>query len=294
MCWATRVRLVHVVFDQIPDLLWSTQYFYECAQSWLINQRDSWLDPEALSFFETMVAGGFRPNAHIDVLPQQRLIYIAVPKCASTTIKSILSTLIGADMASRGRLHRRQYTRLKSPGLLGLSAFHRLATSPATMRFSFVRNPYARLVSAWADKYRNKPLVAGDSFVNQYLAHCTSINPGFPKGPDQTLTFPQFVELATATADRRIDAHWQLQDDLLNMPGIKLDFIGKVESFRNDFVHVLDHVDPDLALRQAIDLHLNASNHQPWSDYYSDALAERVCRAYERDFDRFGYARAVK
>ena len=37
---------------------------------------------------------------------------------------------------------------------------------------------------------------------------------------------------ATATADQRLDAHWQRQDDILNMPGINLDFIGSIELFQ--------------------------------------------------------------
>jgi hypothetical protein len=34
---------------------------------------------------------------------------------------------------------------------------------------------------------------------------------------------------------------------------------------------------------------MNASNHAKCGDYFDDALAQRVYRAYERDFDRFGY-----
>ena len=107
------------------------------------------------------------------------------------------------------------------------------------------------------------------------------------------MSFAQFVEFASETADRRVNTHWQLQDDLLDMPGIKLDLVGKVETFHDDFIRVLDHVGAAGRLRQAIGIQLNASRHQPWQDYYTDALAARVHRAYERDFDRFGYTRAV-
>jgi hypothetical protein len=94
----------------------------------------------------------------------------------------------------------------------------------------------------------------------------------------------------TATADRRLDAHWQLQDDLLDMPGIKLDFIGEVESFSEDFARVLAHVG---ARRRPLGNHFNSSAHEPWPQYYSSALAENVYRAYERDFDRLRYPRAI-
>jgi hypothetical protein len=38
---------------------------------------------------------------------------------------------------------------------------------------------------------------------------------------------------------------------------------------------------------------LRASLHHSWPVYYTPSLADRVYRAYERDFDRFGYARTI-
>lgn len=267
-------------------------YLLSRATSRVVNWRDHWLDPAAGSFYRAMSAGGFNPDAQIDVLPQHRLIYVCVPKSASTTIKSALSALERGAPVCPDMLHKRRYSGLKSPSHVGLSAFHSLANSAATLRFSFVRNPYARLVSAWADKYQNKPLTQGDSFSELYLTYRDSVGDR-REDSHETVSFPQFVDFAAATADRRVNAHWHLQDDLLDMPGIKLDLIGKVESFLGDFSRVLDHAGANDQVRLAISQRLNASRHHPWQDYYTDALAARVHRAYERDFDRFGYSRAV-
>lgn len=269
------------------------RYLLSRAASRVINWRDHWLDPAAATFYRAMSVGGFDPDAQIDVLPQHRLIYVCVPKSASTTIKSALSALERGTPACADMLHKRRYSGLRSPSHVGLSAFHRLANSALSLRFSFVRNPYARLVSAWADKYQGKSIVAGDSFIDQYRAYRAAIGGAMPDGRNETLSFTQFVEFAIATADRRVDAHWHLQDDLLDMPGIKLDLIGKVENFPGDFNRVLDHAGASKQIRQVIDAHLNTSQHRPWQDYYTDALAARVHRAYERDFDRFGYMRAI-
>ncbi|HEY1474313.1 MAG TPA: sulfotransferase family protein [Pseudolabrys sp.] len=264
------------------------------VSSRIVNLHDRWLDPPALSFFQTISDAGFDPDAHIDVLPRHRLIYFCVPKCASTTIKSALSALELGRAPPPDKLHTRRYSGIKSPTQIGLSAFHQLANNRATLRFAFVHNPYARLVSAWADKFQDKPLVPGDSFVDLYLMHRVAIDGALPKGPDQTLSFSQFVDFAAASSNGRVNAHWQAQDDLLNLPGINLNLIGKVESFRKDFAYVLDHVGADRQIRQALSVNHNVSRHRPWPHYYTDALAARVHRAYERDFDRFGYARAIK
>jgi hypothetical protein len=91
----------------------------------------------------------------------------------------------------------------------------------------------------------------------------------------------------------RVDAHWGLQDDILNMPCLALSFIGRLETFTRDIVRVLDHVHADQQLWQAAVMPLRASPHQSWPLYYTQNLADRVYRAYERDFDRFGYPRAI-
>jgi hypothetical protein len=175
---------------------------------------------------------------------------------------------------------------------MSMHSFFRLVTDGRTLRFSFVRNPYARAVSLWADKFRDKPLIGGDLLIDKYLAKRHEIDPRLPVGSDQSLSFADFVTFVAAMARSRCDAHIQIQDDLLSMPGIKLDFIGKLESYRHDFIRVLDHLNADEPVRrEAMSSVLNKSYHEPWSDYYTSGLAGRIYRAYECDFDRFGYPR---
>jgi hypothetical protein len=174
-----------------------------------------------------------------------------------------------------------------------ISSFFRLATSPQTLRFSFVRNPYARVVSCWAEKFRDRPLAGGDPSIKVYLASRHEADVGLPAGRDRTLSFPEFATYATSMAWRRRDPHIQAQADILSMPGITLDLIGKVESFLGDFAQVLDHLRADDSVRREAIVLLNKSDHAHWSDYYTPELADRIYRAYEPDFDLFGYPRAI-
>ena len=54
--------------------------------------------------------------------------------------------------------------------------------------------------------------------------------------------------LVTMTAKERVDAHWHLQADLLNMPSIDLNLIGRIEFFAN-FMRVVVHAQASDALR---------------------------------------------
>jgi hypothetical protein len=215
-----------------------------------------------------------------------------VPKCASARIEKTLSALLGRHIKSSEQAYDRRQSGLKNPKRVGLTTFYRLATDPRALRFSFVRNPYARLVSLWAHQFRNKPLVPGQSTINSYLAWRGRVDASLPTGPHGRISFSEFVSFAAATAAERVDPHWVRQVIIIDMPGLILDLVGKVESFADDFDRVLDHVHARPALRGQSVLRFNASDHDSWPTYYSGDLANVVYRAYEADFDRFKYPRS--
>jgi hypothetical protein len=256
-------------------------------------------DREAHQFFTALDRYGrehfppnYSPTGFIDVLPLQRIIYVTIPKCASCTIKMVLCMLLGRRPQAH-HLHVRRKSGIPGPCRVGFSTFHRLVRDPTTLRFCFVRNPYALLVSAWANIFQGRLLVGGGEFLSDYLALRREIDPSLPHGPGQTLSFPDFVRYATATVGRRVDVHWQPQADFLALPGLPLDLVGKVESFATDFARVLDHVGAGDPVRRAAGVYVNASPHQATATYYTKALADLVYDTYERDFDLLGYPRAL-
>jgi len=249
--------------------------------------------PAAAEFYAKFISGGYEPELLVNVLPLHKLLYVALPKAASTRIRQTLARIAGRYIISLKPSRRSRYRGPHGPRSMTKGAFFRLATDADTLRFSFVRNPYARVVSCWADKFRGKPLVPGDPLINAYLAVRRDLAAGLPAGADHSLPFPAFVLFAEAAAQRRYDIHVQAQDDILSVPGIRLDLTGKVESFAQDFALVLDHVGASDAVRREALIPMNESRHDPWSAYYTAELADRIYRAYERDFDRFRYPRAI-
>jgi hypothetical protein len=131
--------------------------------------------------------------------------------------------------------------------IAGFSVFHRLTKSAEALRFTFVRNPCARLLSTWSDRFQGRRLIAGNPSIDAYRTHRAAISRSLPDGSDQTLSFPEFVEFATATVDQRIDIHWQLQDDFATVPRLPLNLIGKVE--RHAFTEPMNAISINSATR---------------------------------------------
>ena len=253
----------------------------------------AWREPSAVEFYRRLTDEGYHPDHLVRVVPTHDVIYLMVPKAASTRIRSTLGAISGRY--SR-RLKPSQWGKTREaqgPRSMNVRSFYRLASSPTTFRFSFVRNPYARLVSFWASKFQNQPLVPGQPQIDDYLARREQIDRVLPAGTDKTLSFDDFMTFATASAQTRHNQHLQLQHDILSVPGIPLDFIGRMESFNSDFTYVLDRLGANDEIRREALMPVHASRHGPWLEYYTQSLADRAYRAYERDFDRFKYPRML-
>jgi hypothetical protein len=262
----------------------------------------SWRDPEALSFYRRVLMEAYRPNNAIDLAPRLNVFYVSNPKVASTRIRAALAALQGRDLVSNWQadrnweVHKRSRSGLKAPRH-DIREFYRLATDPSVLRFSFVRNPYDRMVSCWLDQYREKPLVHGrDVYIDTYLERRKEVDPSLPAGASETLSFSQFVEFALATDDlvrTDVSMHWHPQTKILHIPGMKLDFIGKIENFAADFNRVLDFVNASPELRAKLIEPFHFSKRKPVSEYLTPPLAERIYAAYEEDFDRYGYPKTL-
>lgn len=62
--------------------------------------------------------------------------------------------------------------------------------------------------------------------------------------------------------------------------------------FDLEFGRVFDHLGVVAKFKSVVKL-LNKSDHLSWSEHYDGSLVKEVHRAYETDFDTFGYSQRV-
>jgi hypothetical protein len=157
--------------------------------------------------------------------------------------------------------------------------------SPDYLRFSFVRNPYSRLVSAWKSK-----LACDDPQYRQLRASIReacdyAVVDGQRVGP---IAFRDAVQCLLDDPGG-FDDHWSPQVDLLVADVIDYHVVGRFEGLGQQFHAILRrlHAPPEvLGIARQV---FNPTQPMPLAAVYDPQLARRVYAFYAADFETFGY-----
>ncbi|CAI5504381.1 unnamed protein product, partial [Closterium sp. Naga37s-1] len=133
----------------------------------------------------------------------------------------------------------------------------RLVTRPDFFRFTFVRNPFSRALSAYSNKLvvtdtpNNKTGPGSREYWNERFFRF--VRPQFEllKGEDDLVSFPDFMRLVALMKNNfrwKMDRHVAPQVDVCFMQMIKYDFVGRFENLEEDAKYVVnrfggDHLD---------------------------------------------------
>jgi hypothetical protein len=164
-----------------------------------------------------------------------RYVAMTVPKVACTTIKMALQTWEGCG--PRPERWADVHAGWAGPTLLAYPTAQivEMLRSPDYLRFSFVRNPYSRLVSAWKSK------LAWDDPQYQRLRVSIREACGHPVADGQRAGPVSFRDAVQYLLDDpgAFDDHWNRQTDLLMADVIDYDVIGRFERFGEQFHAIL-------------------------------------------------------
>lgn len=192
---------------------------------------------------------------------------------------------VGRQTSKEMCIHFRHITKMKNLNQLTDTEFDRIINDSEVVRFCVVRNPYSRLVSAWAEKIRLRE--PGFDFVWKGVAKYTN---------SQIENYPKFVDFANWVVDTnpRYDAnlHWQPMTLLLLPDLINYNLTIKTENIASGLEAVLKQ---RKFSEKAEDLlkkyRTNVSLPVDWKSLYCEELANKVYNYYQEDFQRFNYDR---
>lgn len=141
--------------------------------------------------------------------------------------------------------------------------------------FTFVRNPYSRVLSAYLDKVGRRRH-QGRRFL-QWAERFGQ--------PGDFVGFCRFLK----AGGRDLDMHWAPQAEILCLPPDHLDFIGRVEYLERDLGQVLDRLFGRLAQmpseRRGTTTHAGRQLQEAYGPEQKRIMAELS----HRDFVLFGY-----
>ncbi len=147
--------------------------------------------------------------------------------------------------------------------------------------FTFVRNPFARLVSCYESKFhtdqtKNRKAMARRSLDFDHYLH------GYMK---RDPSFPEFVEQVVSIPWRLDNNHFCSQyRKIVEKDGKpKVDFIGRFENLEEEYKPIQEKY--GFAPLKVY----NKSEHGDWRDYYTTDLAKKVYSKYKKDVKYFGY-----
>ena len=244
------------------------------------------------------------------------LAYHAIPKNGSTTVKSLLLDATGhpvpasvEDVHPAFHLFGYKHWRKCAPSDIYLadtrtSNCHSPSRIPPgfdhAFHFAFVRNPWARLASCYADK------------VLALLPHrFKEFEQYYPSIRFERMTFTDFVHFVCRVPDDLCNPHFAPQCRFLD--GSTLDFVGRVERFADDlseiirlgglderllkWAHVKRHrsstaarnLDKRAHIKTMLSSRVGHGQALYYTDLYTTQTRNLAARKYARDIDRFGY-----
>jgi hypothetical protein len=228
----------------------------------------------------------------------RRTVVVLNPKVGTKSFRKVLTDamreLQGIDDPSEGRY--RLFKKAREFQFARIRDYAHAFRFPGEYQFfCFVRNPYARLRSAWQNKFAHGHEQGySRSIRRRELPQLRRFarRAGVPGGAaGSAIPFTSFLAYVESQASGRRDHHWDDQHHVLLMDDIRFERCFRMESeFTEGMRCILERlaltgplVEDMLAMRR------NASPPED-SPVYTESLAARVHRLYARDFALFGYS----
>ena len=206
------------------------------------------------------------------------LLYGRVPKVANSSIKASLSRLLTQNPEQGLRTTSDAFWSKGTNGETCMVSNHTASMCRGThFCFSFVRNPFDRLVSAYNNKILELDEVPGPMQV---------------MGLSHNMGFPAFLECIAAAVDASMDVHLLPQSSILCLDGQLIpNFIGRLESIESDWQQLKIRLKQERlpSLGNLPEKNRRRSDdHSDVGQYFSDpGLVQLVVDRYGDDLDLF-------
>lgn len=191
-------------------------------------------------------------------------LFVHIQKTAGSSISRYLNKLHGTGFLGKTHSFLSDYT-----------------IPDELFKFTFVRNPWERLVS-WYVMMKQNSYISND-FRDYILANSGNFSEFIDCTKVITETRSGFKEDGVVY---RKSIVFNQVDYLMDRQGrIAVDFIGRYENLQGDF----DYITSRLGLKRVTLMRINSFNRDHYRKFYTDEDAEKVSSMYKDDIEYFKY-----
>jgi hypothetical protein len=246
------------------------------------------LGPVTRAYVESM---GWRSlNLHMHISLVNKYVYVEVPKAGCGTMKATLGGMEAARLNAGfvQRVQERPHDRkLATPFIRAFQLppefLEDVLTSTSYRRFTVVRDPATRALSAYLEKIRQ------GLKQSEAITTALTVLTGKPITA-KDVSFAQFLEVVSEQPPRDQDPHWRVQSAHLGLGIIEYDALIHLENLDESWPIICD-------LTGAADLHetffcrnaTNAARHV--DEHVTPELRERLSQIYADDYRLLDYSR---
>jgi Sulfotransferase family len=212
--------------------------------------------------------------------------YFETPKVACTSIKKYMQDKVYGtprNLEEKGLVHDRSLSPIQplqdyEPDIIKAVFFGDVR------RFSFVRNPYSRILSGYLDK-----IVTNQWEKDRHL-------PTLGFAPNATPSLSEFLEALKRLPQDDHDIHFAKQSTLLQAKHVTYDFLGRFERFDEDFARLKDlfYNDTTNDNYATFGKHHASNAGDKVNTYFGTAERDLVLDMYGADFELLGYSTDIK
>lgn len=235
---------------------------------------------------EKFSVSGRRLNYLVHIDDKNKVVYIETPKVACTSIKKYMQDQYSGskiELVAPSLVHDRARSPLKQISQLSEEEVYR-ALEGDYRRFSFVRNPFTRVLSGYLEKIVDNPI--------ERRVHLEKLGLEY----EGNISFAQFLEALASVEESNLDMHFSPQSSLLLMEHIEYDFIGAFERFEIDFSTLKSNFYSDDRADNYAGFGMHHATHasEKTMDFFSEHEIEIAQSIYSVDFDLFGYSTDIQ
>ena len=220
---------------------------------------------------------------HFYISMKHKYAFHTVGKAANSTIKSLLyKEEIKGTWVRMPSVHQRASSPLISPYQLSNEDLNRVLYGDEFFRFTFVRNPFSRLLSCYLDRIAN-----GGTRPYRELMIAMGKEDGYAP------TFEEFILTICSQTTRKQNNHWRVQydDTLSNL--IEYHDVGKQENFQKDFTRIYDRIFGAKPMKGSLSTNASPSKtsaSEKLDTYWTEDLSAHVRDIFANDFSSFNYS----